>query len=276
MVSSGGEQPGSGLGSWAREPGTVRRPAVEVPVAMARGFAIVAESEVPDAPVEWEPHAHPMHELVWVRGGSLTARVGDRVFTVSDGSGLWIPAGTVHAGRLTARIAFHDAFFDPDRAPVAFVDPTVVTMTPVLESVLLHLADPELDPAARVRAEAVVFDVIEPSGRQLALQLPGDPRIDTIAEALLADPSDDRDLDAWARALGVSERTITRAFRGTTGLSFAQWRQVLRIHRALALLGDGCEVHDASEQLGYAHPSTFIAAFRRVMGTTPGAYADAR
>ena len=237
---------------------------------------ILAESEVPAAPVEWEPHAHPMHELVWVRGGSLTARVGDRVFTVSDGSGLWIPAGTVHAGRLTARIAFHDAFFDPERTPIAFDAPTAIAMTPVLESVLLHLARRELEPAARARAEAVVFDVLEPSGRQLALRVPGDPRIDAIAEALLADPADARDLDAWANELGISERTITRAFRSATGLSFAQWRQVLRIHRALALLGDGCEVHDASEQLGYAHPSTFIAAFRRVMGTTPGAFAEAR
>lgn len=29
-----------------------------------------------------------------------------------------------------------------------------------------------------------------------------------------------------------------------------------------------------SETLGYAQPSTFIASFRRVMGTTPGAYVD--
>lgn len=27
-----------------------------------------------------------------------------------------------------------------------------------------------------------------------------------------------------------------------------------------------------SETLGYAQPSSFIAAFRRVMGTTPGAF----
>ncbi|WP_366513441.1 AraC family transcriptional regulator [Herbiconiux sp.] len=106
------------------------------------------------------------------------------------------------------------------------------------------------------------------------MQLPGDPRIDAIAEALLADPGDDRDLEAWAGELRISERTITRAFRSSTGLSFAHWRQALRIHRGLAMLAEGLEVHAVSDQLGYGHPSTFIAAFRRVMGTTPGAYAD--
>ncbi|MGC5413040.1 helix-turn-helix domain-containing protein, partial [Streptomyces sp. DT225] len=85
----------------------------------------------------------------------------------------------------------------------------------------------------RLRAEAVVFDVIEPSEHQLALRLPGDRRIDAIAEALLDDPADGRSLEEWARGLGTSERTITRAFRRSTGLSFAQWRQMLRVHRAL-------------------------------------------
>ncbi|WP_440710893.1 helix-turn-helix domain-containing protein [Herbiconiux sp. YIM B11900] len=261
-------------GSWPREAGTVLRPGAGLSGAMPAGFAVLAESEIPDAPLEWAPHTHPVHELVWVRGGSLTARVHDRVFTVSDGSGLWIPAGVVHAGRLPARRVFHTAFFDPARTPIAFAAPTVLAMTAVLEAVLLHVARPDLPPAARARAEAVVFDVVEPSGEQLALQLPGDPRIDAIAEALLADPGDERDLGAWARELGVSERTITRAFRTSTGLSFASWRQALRTHRGLALLAEGLDVRAVSDHLGYGHPSTFIAAFRRVMGTTPGAYTD--
>jgi AraC-like DNA-binding protein len=217
-----------------------------------------------------------MHELVWVRGGTLTARVGDRVFTVSDGSGLWIPVGAAHAGRLTANIAFHDAFFVPDRAPVAFDGPTAIAMTPVLESLLLYLARTDLDGAARARAESVVFDVLEPSEYQLALQVPGDARIDAIAAALLDDPADDRALDEWARTLGVSGRTITRAFRHATGLSFVQWRQALRVHTALALLSEGNDVQTTSERLGYAQPSTFIEAFRRVMGTTPGAHMMSR
>ncbi|MFC6431390.1 AraC family transcriptional regulator [Nocardiopsis tropica] len=263
---------GAGLGAWRREPSTLVKQAAPLPGGADAPFVIIAESHVPGAPTEWEPHAHPAHELVWVRCGAMTARVGDRVFTVSEGCGLWVPTGEVHAGRLTARAELHTAFFAPDRTPVAFEGPTAIAMTPVLESLLLHLARTDIDAGARARAEAVVFDVLEPSRPQLALQLPGDPRADVIAEALLRDPADDRSLEEWARDLGVSPRTISRAFRTATGLSFAQWRQSLRIHRALTLLSEGCEVQDASERLGYAQTSTFIDAFRRVMGTTPGTY----
>ncbi|CAL9618965.1 HTH-type transcriptional regulator NimR [Nocardiopsis dassonvillei] len=263
---------GSGLGAWPRESNTVVRRAAPLPEGAAMPFVIIAESHVLAAPTEWEPHVHPAHELVWVSRGALTARVGDRVFTVSEGHGLWVPAGEVHAGRLTAKVELHTAFFAPDRSPVAFEGPTAIAMTPVLESLLIRLARTDIGGGARSRTEAVVFDVLEPSEPQLALRVPGDARIDAIARALLDDPADDRSLEEWARDRGTSARTVSRAFRAATGLSFAQWRRSLRVHRALALLSEGHEVQDVAELLGYAQTSTFIDAFRRVMGTTPGAY----
>ncbi|GGZ36995.1 AraC family transcriptional regulator [Streptomyces poonensis] len=262
---------------WRREAGTVVRRAVALPEQAVGPSAIVAGFRIPSVPTEWAPHSHPSHELVWVRGGTLTSRVADRVFTVSEGHGLWMPAGVVHGGRVTAGAEFHDAFFAPDRTSFAFAsgEPTAIAMTPLLESLLTHLSRTDLDAAARARAESVVFDVLQPSERQFALPLPSDVRIDAIVEALLADPADSRSLEEWARWLGISDRTITRAFRHATGLSFAQWRQMLRVHRALTLLSEGFDVTTVSETLGYAQPSTFITAFRRVMGTTPGAFFDA-
>ncbi|WP_129656899.1 helix-turn-helix domain-containing protein [Rothia halotolerans] len=264
----------AGLGAWRREPATQVLRARPLPDTAAAPFVIFAESHVTGVPTEWEPHAHPMHELVWVRNGTLTARVGGRVFTVSQGSGLWLPAGELHAGRLTAKVELYDAFFAPEHTPAGFARPMAIAMHPVLESLLIHLGRRDLDAGARARAEAVVLDVMEPSPQQLFLPLPGDPRIDAIAEALLADPADRRSLEEWARDRGSSVRTIARAFRTSTGLSFTQWRQSLRIHHALTLLAEGREVRETSDLLGYAQPSTFIDAFRRVMGATPGAYLE--
>ncbi|GAA1614526.1 helix-turn-helix domain-containing protein [Actinoplanes couchii] len=262
-----------GLGAWLRDPGTVVRRDVGLPLGDPVPEAIVAASETPGAPTEWEPHAHPVDELVWVRGGTMTSRIGNRLFTVPAGFGLWLPAGTVHGGRVTAGAELHYAFFALGRVPAGFGGPALVVITPLLEALLVRLTRADLDPAARERTEAVVFDVLVPAERQFALELPGDPRIDAIAEALLADPADKRGLEEWAEHLGASDRTISRAFRTATGLSFAQWRQALRVHRALAMLAEGADVRDVAERLGYAQPSTFIAAFRRVLKVTPGALA---
>ncbi|MWB96960.1 helix-turn-helix domain-containing protein [Agromyces sp. MMS17-SY077] len=263
-------------GAWRREADTVVLEGVHVPERIAEPFAIYSESAYVRVPLEFEPHSHPLHELVWVRGGTMTVRLADSVVTVPEGHGLWIPAGMLHSGRTTARTALCDALFDPDRSPLGFPDPVAIEITPLLGSLLRHLERLDLSAAERLRAEAVVFDVLGPSDRQLALQVPPDERIAPIVAALLEDPADPRALPEWAGLVGASERTVSRLFRARTGLSFLQWRQVLRVHHAVSLLSEGLAVHEVSDLLGYAQSSTFIASFKRVMGATPGAYVDAR
>lgn len=259
-------------GSWACEPGTIVLHKVDSPTEVPHPFAIVVESASVSAPVQFEPHAHPLHELVWVRGGTMTVRLDDQLITVPEGRGLWIPAGTVHSGRMTAGASLFDALFAPERSRLAFTDAVGVEVTPVVAALLTHLQRTDLGDEARMRAEAVVFDILEPSDRQLSLRVPDGQRIGPIVDALVHDPLDERSLLAWAQEVQVSERTIARQFRARTGLSFLQWRQSLRVHHALTLLGEGLPVQQVSDLLGYSQPSAFIAAFKRVMGLTPGAY----
>lgn len=102
--------------------------------------------------------------------------------------------------------------------------------------------------------------------------LPVDERVRAVADALLADPSDSRSLDAHARSLGVSRRTLTRLFVRDTGMSFDRWRTHMRLRAALPLLAEGRTVSQAAHAVGYATPSAFLAAFRRTVGTSPGRY----
>lgn len=83
---------GDARGSWRRDPAASVGRTYPVPADTPAAFTIVAESHVVGTATEWEPHVHPAHELVWVRHGTLTARAGGQVFTVSEGFGLWVPA----------------------------------------------------------------------------------------------------------------------------------------------------------------------------------------
>lgn len=259
-------------GAWRRERDTLVLQEAAVAVSIPGPFAISSASVFVGEPLEFAPHSHPLHELVWVRGGMMTVRLADRVITVPDGYGIWIPAGAVHSGRTTAGVDLCAALFDPDTAHVPLGAATTVEVTALLASLLTHLERDDLNDQERLRAEAVVFDVLAPAARQLLFEVPDVARLEPIVSALLADPTDDRQLSQWAGELGVSERTVARLFRSHTGLSFTQWRQVVRIHRALSLMAEGLPIQDVAEVMGYAQPSTFIASFKRVMGTTPGAF----
>ncbi|MFD3790675.1 hypothetical protein [Streptomyces cyaneofuscatus] len=105
----------AGFGAWPREPGTVMRRASAVPAGAAAPFVIISESHVPGAPTEWEPHTHPLHELVWVRGdaGRLGVAVGARRLSLAelrDAVGRWehvlllpVPDGSLDAMSLVGQ-----------------------------------------------------------------------------------------------------------------------------------------------------------------------------
>lgn len=260
------------MGAWTHAPKARTGETHDLPEGAALPLTIASESHDLPVATDWPPHTHPAHELVWVRRGTMTAQAGHQVFTVSEGYGLWVPAGMLHSGRVTANVVLHDAFFSSALTPPSFTGPTVVAMAPMLQTLLVYLADDGLGDGARSRAEAVVLDVLAPAPNNLAVRVPRDRRAGPVAQALLAHPGDTRSIDDWARAAGASTRTLTRAFTENTGLSFATWRQTVRIHRALELLGQGMAVQEVAEELGYAQAGSFIDAFRHVLGSTPGAW----
>src|ERR671923_127352 len=110
------------------------------------------------------------------------------------------------------------------------------------------------------------FDLHVHDFHQLALAARG------VADALLADVTDDRSLDAWGRAVGASGRTLARLFAAETGMGFERWRTTARLAAALPPLAGGMAVGATARQVGYATPSAFVAAFRREIGTTPAEY----
>ena len=72
--------------------------------------------------------------------------------------------------------------------------------------------------------------------------------------------------------MGSSPRTLLRLFVTETGLTFSQWRAHARLQAGISSLAEGRPVASVAGQVGYATPSAFVAAFRRVTGYTPAAY----
>ncbi len=186
---------------------------------------------------------------------------------------VWIPAGVEHGVDALGAGVMTTLWLDPARCPIGWERTAAVTVDPLVRMLVDRLLDPALAAAARTRSEAVLFDVLAPvEADVLDLSLPVDDRARQVAEALLADPADDRTLAAWGRAVGASDRTLQRAFRAGTGLGFHEWRTRARVAAALRLLLTDRPVAAIAGDVGYATSSAFGAAFRRVTGLTPSAF----
>ncbi len=186
---------------------------------------------------------------------------------------LWLPAGVVHRTGATRNAVLHSLYFEPDRCDVTWTEPTAVRVDGLLAHLIAHLGRDDLADAPRRHAEAVVLDLLQPLPvTPIDVPRPTDERVRAVADALLADPADPRGLEAHARAIGVSRRTLTRLFVQDTGMSFDRWRTHARLQAALAMLAEGQPVSRVAHTVGYATASAFLAAFRRTVGTTPGRY----
>ncbi|HEX6354309.1 helix-turn-helix transcriptional regulator [Actinophytocola sp.] len=214
-------------------------------------------------------HTHPTHQLAWARSGVLTIGVGDTTWVLPPSRALFVPAGVPHTTAGAPAADMHSLYLRPDRCPPLWSAPTVLAAPPMFTALVGHLGG-SLSDDARGRAESVLFDVLTPAPVASAeLTWPRDDRPRRVANGLAADPSDNRDAAAWARAVGTSERTLSRLFVAETGVGFGRWRTRLRVRAALELLAGGTPVAVAGRQVGYATTSAFIAAFRRETGVTP-------
>ncbi|MBB4930498.1 AraC-like DNA-binding protein [Lipingzhangella halophila] len=235
-------------------------------------FVIATRAEDISRDTFWEEHSHPTHELLWNDRGASWATIGRRVWMITPAAGLWIPAGTPHSGSVPGGTLHRAAQFGIHAAPPVSDEPAAVEATPLLRLLLDRLNADNLGSDARSRTEAMVLDLLVPAQHEPILQIPESPLLAPIVAAVHENPADATTLAAWAVRLGVSTRTITRAFRSETGVGFSQWLAAARVRHAIVLLARGEEIDEVAACVGYHSASAFGAAFRRVTGVSPGRF----
>jgi AraC-like DNA-binding protein len=221
---------------------------------------------------EW--HSHRDHQLAWSPEGVLVVLTETGgTYVLPPSRAVWIPAGTVHETRASGAAVLRSVYVEPRACPIDWDAPTPVEVSPFLGELIHHLDDRGLGDAERLRAEAVLFDLLLPLRiATIDVRPPTDPRARDVADALLADPADPRTLHEWGRAVGASSRTLARAFLADTGLSFGRWRTLVRLQASLEHLAEHVPVSSVARLVGYRTTSAYVAAFRAHTGMTPGRY----
>ncbi|MFF3376681.1 helix-turn-helix domain-containing protein [Streptomyces sp. NPDC002680] len=218
-------------------------------------------------------HHHDRHLVVWSTTAAFAVHADGHDWAVLPSHALWVPAGTPHSGTVLRPGRSHDVLLDTGRSPFPRAEATDVLLTPLIRELLAHLARDRERTRTRLRAENLLLDLLEGvPGAAFRLPMPQDARIRTIAEALVADPSDSRDLSAWADTVNAGARTLTRLFVRETGMPFGQWRAHARVRAALGQLAQGSSVAATARAVGYRRPAAFTDAFRRLTGRSPSDY----
>ncbi|MFE3228724.1 AraC family transcriptional regulator [Nocardia sp. NPDC059228] len=221
----------------------------------------------------FDEHEHPQHQIAWAARGVLTVETVGGHWVLPPTRALWIPGGTTHRTGTLDGALMHGIYLAPERTPVTYPAPTMLRVDRLMHELFLHLTADTTTGAQRERAEAVVFDLLDPVDViPIGAPAPGEPRTRRVADILRADPSDQRTLAQLAAAVAISPRTLARGFLAETGITFGQWRTQVRLAASLPLLASGLPVARIATRVGYATPSAYIAAFHREVGVSPARY----
>jgi AraC-like DNA-binding protein len=144
-------------------------------------------------------------------------------------------------------------------------------MSPFTRELLLHTVDAcplgSDSPVDAALVTLLVDQIAAQPSAPLQLPLPGDDRARQVAEIVLADPA--ITIDAAASGVGASRRTLERLFRSETQMTLGGWQRRARVLAAIELMADNPSVTRTAALVGYATPSSFVAAFKSELGVPP-------
>lgn len=232
-----------------------------------------------DAATRFEAHRHDGDQLAWMRAGSMELVAGGERRRVRGEHFVWIPAGMVHEMSFRERGELISLYTDPLLRPPGphWQRQRMLGADDLACALLLHLTDAAPDGDRRRRCLGLLTDILADGGAHRGvIVMPSDRRARAVAARLVEEPADGRELGEWAAELGVSAKTIARAFVAETGQTFREWRIQTRLHAAAGLLEAGASVQSAAAEVGYETASSFIAAFKSRFGVTPARYGAGR
>ena len=251
-------------------------------ITIASTRPTVARGDVVIVPGFSTHESRPPVELVdWLRAsvaaGAETCAIDSGAFALGEAGLLERRSCTTHWKRLAEL---------QDQCPTAHVlrDRLLVTDGPITTSagvasgidVALWLVEQHFGPrlAARVAREMVVplrRDGSEsPEGVSLDYRTHGHSGVHRVQDYLIANVDRKTRIPELAAIARMGTRTLTRAFRVSTGLSIAEYRSKIRLEAARTLLKDpNVTVSHVAETVGFNDARQLRRVWKNAFGVTP-------
>lgn len=242
-----------------------------------RGASVAALAWEYPAGAHVAEHAHGSDQLIYAIEGIMEVTAGQSVWVIPPEFALWMPARTSHRIRMDGVVRMRTLYFRPGVVSREPARGAVLHVAPLMRELILETVRLE-----RLRIqnqyESALRDMLSHHLEQAKpaptfVTMPTDPRGRKVAQLILGAPSESPTLAAVCAEAGVSIRTVQRIFRSEVGMDLDSWRRQARLTKAMQLLVAGRSVKEVAYAVGYAQPSAFVQAFRRLFDATPKAWA---
>ncbi|MDQ8004719.1 MAG: AraC family transcriptional regulator [Pedobacter sp.] len=234
------------------------------------------------------PHQHVKDQLLYTEGGLVHVKIQDVTYFLPARHYMWIPAGlehSIHPG--SNAVTMRNLYFPKTQSDEGFsAQAGIYPVNELLLQMLVFTRQwdgdilPEREREAAfgfVSALRLILPQLSQNQLLLMLPIPTDKRLAQVIHYMEEFMQEGVLLPQLAQRFGFSERSLSRLFKSNIRMSFVQYHTIQRMLKALRLLLDHkMEIKEVATLVGYNSIPTFSATFRKVMGSSPSAYAKRR
>lgn len=221
-------------------------------------------------------HSHDWNQLIYPSEGVVIVHTAQSSWVVPPQRAVWVAAGTVHRMEMPGQVFMRTLYLKQGISNTLPKGCCVLNVRPLLRELIIHatnLGALDRTVPAHKRLIGIILDQLDELPTiPLQIPMPADLRARRVANIVRDNIGESLPLQEISRKVGASKRTIERLFLTETNMTFGQWRQQLRLMRALQLLAGGENVTNAALEVGYDSTSAFIAVFKDAFGITPSRY----
>lgn len=223
-------------------------------------------------------HAHRSDQFIYATRGVMEVHSDQSMWLIPPSFALWVPARMHHRIRMPAAVSMRTLYIRPGLVSRPDSNCTVLYVTPLLRELVLETVRigklRSKDPEHCALRDLTVLHVNRATQLPTEIRMPQEPRALNAALRILDNLAQSPSIQTVCTQVGVSTRTLQRLFKNDVGIDADSWRQQARLNRAMELLVTGASVKQVAFSVGYNHPSAFVAAFHRIFGVTPRAWAE--
>lgn len=222
-------------------------------------------------------HAHSWGEFVYSYNGVVQVMVEEERYLVPPQYGIWIPPYREHVG-LSRREVLQSSLYVSNELCRPLPDtPQALLVSPFMRSVLDHARESSGDFSSEkhLRILRVLLDELaETPSAGTFLPASDDAVLGKILHHLEKHPEDNRSVAELAREVGITERTLARKCGRDLSMPLTEWRNRMRVVKAIAMIEEGKTVEAIAQEFGYSSASAFIAMFKKLTEATPAKYRE--
>lgn len=217
-------------------------------------------------------HGHAWGEFVYSFNGVLEVNIANIDYITPQPYGIWLPPNLEHSGLNRTAVSHATLYIHESLCEQLPKHAGIMLTTPLVSALLHQLRDypKDINEPAHTRLLNVLLDQLI-DAELISTYLPHSNHLGLkqILDYLHQNPADNSSVKLLAKMNNMTERTLARYSQKELGMSIHEWRQRLKVIKAMSMLNEGQKVESIALDLGYANATAFINMFKRWMTLTP-------